>query len=92
MEPNPQHVPSPLSAEELQQCLEDPRKAKTIRGPGFIVCLEGGELLRQITPAHLRKVHGIKTLAQYKSKLCATGLPRYNPGTALIAVIDHLKT
>ena len=34
-----------------------------------IVCLEDGELLRQITPAHLRQVHGIRTLAEYRAKL-----------------------
>src|SRR5215471_173198 len=80
-----------VSAEELRQCLQDPRKAKTIRGPEFIVCLEDGELLMRITPAHLRLVHGIGSLAEYKAKPCATGLPRYNPSTPLVSESLHHK-
>jgi hypothetical protein len=85
----PTQKPRYVSPEELQECLQDPRKAKTIRGPEFIVCLEDGELLYQITPMHLRKVHGIETLAEYRARPCSTGLSRYNPGTALIADSLH---
>jgi hypothetical protein len=63
-----------VSDAELSECHADPRKAKTIRGPKFIVCLECGQIGRDLS-GHLG-IHGM-TKAQYKEKF---GL---NRGTSL---------
>lgn len=71
--------------EELEACLQDPRKAKTIRGDGAIVCLECGQALRSLN-IHLRVTHGL-TAAQYKAKPGQHAVTRrYNAGSGLVCV------
>jgi len=78
-----QHV----NAAELEECLEDPRKAKTIAGPDVIVCLECGAKLKRLGD-HV-KLHGM-TAAEYKRKPAPGGqVPRYSTGSSLSATNLH---
>ena len=65
----------PVTPEELELCRRDPRKAKIVRGPNSIVCLECGKPLARISAQHLRE-HRLATEA-YKEKW------GYNSGSGL---------
>ncbi len=74
-----------VTPEELEACRQDPRKAKTIAGPDFIVCLECGEKKRGLS-GHLKPKHNL-TPEEYKRKPGSEGkAPRYNAGTSLSSV------
>jgi hypothetical protein len=64
-----------VTQEELAACRQDPRKAKTVRSPDWITCLECGRLLKKLSAHHLRS-HGI-VAERYKEKW------GYNRGTRL---------
>lgn len=55
-----------VTHQELNDCRVDVRKARTVRSPGWIVCLECGKLLEKVSAHHL-KGHGLNP-AQYKEK------------------------
>src|SRR5579863_5128685 len=65
-----------ISAEGLKVCRKDPREARRIKGPGFIVCLECGAMLESLV-IHLKSEHHINT-GEYKEKW------GYNRKTGLI--------
>ncbi len=69
-----------VSPKELAECRADPRKAFTIRGDDWIVCLECGQLLKQIrgegAAAHLSE-HGLSA-KQYRD------LRGYSKSTGLV--------
>jgi hypothetical protein len=64
-----------VTTEDLAICRADVRKAKALRSPDHIVCLECGRALRRISAQHLGE-HGL-TAVQYKTKW------GYNSGTGL---------
>lgn len=66
-----------VTPEELKACQADPRRAKTIRGPNVIVCLDCGDMLETLS-RHLGLVHAM-TADQYRKKW------GYNKNTALCA-------
>jgi hypothetical protein len=79
-----------VSAEELEECRQDPRKAKSIRGPDVIVCLECGEM-HEMLPPHLRTEHQMNA-AKYKAKPGPDGvIRRYNAGTGLVSMNVEVK-
>ena len=79
-----------VTPEELEACREDPRKARTIRGDDFIVCLECGELLEKLTRPHL-KIHGM-TAAEYKAQPGPDGVTRrYNKNASLSSISAQRK-
>jgi predicted transcriptional regulator len=71
-----------VTPEELKACQADPRKAKTIRSPNGIVCLDCGETLETLS-RHLGLVHAM-TADRYRKKwgynkntpLCSENLTR----------------
>ncbi|HKR30414.1 MAG TPA: MucR family transcriptional regulator [Terriglobales bacterium] len=64
-----------ISLDDLATCRTDPRLAKTLRSPDWIVCLECGRLLQKISIHHVRS-HGLDA-AEYRSKW------GYNRGSGL---------
>ena len=64
-----------VTPEELASCQADVRKAKALRSPDHIVCLECGRALKRISAQHLRE-HAL-TRAGYKTKW------GYNSGSGL---------
>jgi ROS/MUCR transcriptional regulator protein len=64
-----------VTPEELASCQADIRKARALRSPDHIVCLECGRALKRISAQHLRE-HA-QTQAQYKTKW------GYNSGSGL---------
>ena len=74
-----------VAPEELEACRQDVRKAKSMAGPDFIVCLECGEKKRALS-GHLKPEHNL-TAKEYKCKPGSEGkAPRYNVRTYLSSV------
>lgn len=77
-----------VSRDELEDCLEDPRKAWTIAGPDVIVCLKCGEKLKDLGN-HVNSKHGM-TAAEYKRKPApGMQIPRYNARSPLSSTNLH---
>jgi hypothetical protein len=76
-----------VTPEELVECRADPERAFTIRGDKWIVCLECGQLLKQIRDkgyaAHLLTGHGGMTAKQYRQGPDPAH-PRYGKNRRLI--------
>jgi len=56
----------PLAPAELEACRGDPRKAKTIRGDDWIICLECGEIFQTLS-RHLGPTHDL-TASKYRER------------------------
>lgn len=71
-----------VNADELEECRENPRKARTIAGPDVIVCLVCGVKLKELGD-HVKKKHDM-TVAEYKRKPALGGqAPRYSQRSSL---------
>jgi hypothetical protein len=76
-DPNAHRAVLRITPEELASCQADIRKAKTLRAPDHIICLECGRTLRRVSAQHLGE-HGLSA-AQYKTKW------GYNSGSGLVS-------
>jgi predicted transcriptional regulator len=74
-----------LTSAELEECLQDPRKVWTIRGPEWIACPDCGELHKTLN-RHIGPRHNMNA-AEFKAQPSLDGqVPRFSKNASLMCL------